>query len=53
MRAQRACGYHKSATDGGWLPRADRSADIVNDGAYCASRESTTHKGQQKRGVGA
>ena len=53
MPAQRARTYHKRATDGEWLPRADHSADIVNDGAYCASRESTSHKGQQKRGVGA
>lgn len=53
MPAQRACAYHKPATDGEWLPRADHSADIVNDGSYCASRESTSHKGQQKRGVGA
>jgi hypothetical protein len=53
MRTQRACAYHKCATGGEWLPRAERSADIVNDGTYCASRESTAHKGQQKRGVGA
>jgi hypothetical protein len=53
MRAQRTCAYHKCATGGDWLPRADHSADIENDGAYCARRESTTHNGQQKRGVGA
>jgi hypothetical protein len=53
MRAQRTCAYHKCATGGERLPRADHSADIVNDSAYRARRESTTHKGQQKRGVGA
>jgi hypothetical protein len=53
MRAHRTWAYHKCATGGERLPRSDHSADIVNDGAYCARRESTTHKGQQKRGVGA
>jgi hypothetical protein len=53
MRAQRTRAYHKFATGGEWLPRADHSADIENDGAYRARRESTTHNGQQKRGVGA
>ena len=53
MRAQRNSAYHKCATGGEWLPRADQSADIVNNSADCASRESASHKGQQKRGVGA
>ena len=53
MRAQQACAYHKSATGGEWLPRSDHSADVENDSAYCARRESASYKGQQKRGVGA
>jgi len=53
MREARSRAYHKCAMGGRFLPCADHSADIVNYGAYCTSHESTTHKGQQKRGVGA
>jgi len=45
--------HHKCATGGGRLPSAHHPADVEDHGAYCASRESTTHQGQQNRGVGA
>ena len=51
MRAPQPTAYHKRATGGEWLPRANHSADIVNDGAERTRSQPAPHYCQQERRI--